>query len=206
MLLIGHRGINGIAPANTIQSFQKALDLGLDMIEMDLRLWEDTIVLTHDPIVDLDSNIPTLEEVLKFLDGRIRIYLDIKESVVLLHLCPLLLKVFDEGAWKPDQVYIASFNHYDLLIVKNFLPDVQRGALMCATPIGTSQVIKNASATFVVLDVRNLTTVMLDDCIKEGIKIFVYTIETHSQLEYCKKLGRVINGLVIDYPLEQLPF
>ena len=206
MLLIGHRGINGLAPANTIQAFQKALDLSLDMVEMDLRMWNDTIVLTHDPITDSPSaDVPTMEEVLKFLDGRIKIYLDIKESSVLLHLCPLLLKIFEEKVWKPEQIYIASFNHYDLLMVKNFLPNVQRGALMCATPVGTAQVIENASATFVVLDVNTITTMMIDDCIKKGLEIFVYTIENKSTLKYCQQLGRNLDGIIIDYPLEQLP-
>ena len=204
MLLIGHRGIQGIAPANTIQSFRKALELGLDMIEMDLRLYQNTIVLAHDPIITSSVNVSTLEETLRFLDGRIKIYLDIKESAVLLHLFPLLRKVFDKGVWEPKQVYIASFNHYDLLAVKHFLPEVHRGALMCATPVGTAGVIKSSSATFVGLDVRNLTTVMLDDCIKENIAIFVYTIENKQQLEYCEDIGRPIDGLVIDYPLELL--
>src|SRR3989338_11409650 len=49
MLIIGHRGASSLEPENTIRSFKKAEELGVDMIEMDLRLTLDNqIVISHD--------------------------------------------------------------------------------------------------------------------------------------------------------------
>jgi glycerophosphoryl diester phosphodiesterase len=49
----GHRGACGIAPENTLASFQLALDLGVDMIELDVRPTRDgMLVVMHDPTVD----------------------------------------------------------------------------------------------------------------------------------------------------------
>lgn len=85
MLIIGHRGVPTLEPENTISSFKKAEELGVDMVEMDLRLTkDDQIVVVHDwnlirmygvnaEIKDLTveqikkishDQIPTFEEVL----------------------------------------------------------------------------------------------------------------------------------------------
>lgn len=50
MLLIGHRGAAGLAPENTVSSLYAAEELGVDMVEVDLRKTADNqIVLSHDP-------------------------------------------------------------------------------------------------------------------------------------------------------------
>ena len=38
MLNIGHRGAKGYEPENTLLSFQKAIDIGVDGIELDVHL------------------------------------------------------------------------------------------------------------------------------------------------------------------------
>lgn len=49
MLKIGHRGAKAYAPENTISSFRKALELGVDMIELDVRITKDKYpVVVHD--------------------------------------------------------------------------------------------------------------------------------------------------------------
>lgn len=51
--LVGHRGAREEAPENTIAGFQYARDLGLDAVELDVRLSRDhTLVVIHDATVD----------------------------------------------------------------------------------------------------------------------------------------------------------
>lgn len=51
--IIAHKGASGLAPENTIASFQLALDLGVDMIELDVRHTEDEqIIVFHDQFLD----------------------------------------------------------------------------------------------------------------------------------------------------------
>jgi glycerophosphoryl diester phosphodiesterase len=44
---IGHGGASALAPANTLASFDAALDVGVDMIEFDVRAWQGQLVLAH---------------------------------------------------------------------------------------------------------------------------------------------------------------
>ncbi|HNT06584.1 MAG TPA: glycerophosphodiester phosphodiesterase [Anaerolineae bacterium] len=47
-LRIGHGGAAGHAPANTLDSLRIGLELGVDMIEFDVRACRDALVLLHD--------------------------------------------------------------------------------------------------------------------------------------------------------------
>ena len=52
-----HRGASGYMPENTIPSFQKAVDLEADGVELDIQLTKDgEIVVCHDEEIDRTSN------------------------------------------------------------------------------------------------------------------------------------------------------
>ena len=56
-LVIGHRGAMGHETENTLASIQKALDLGVDMIEFDVfKIKSGEIVVFHDETVDRLAN------------------------------------------------------------------------------------------------------------------------------------------------------
>lgn len=47
--IYGHRGAAGIAPENTIPGYQIAMDIGVDVIDMDVGMTKDNVlVVTHD--------------------------------------------------------------------------------------------------------------------------------------------------------------
>ena len=49
ILLLGHQGVYGEAPANSLSGFRKAVEMGLDGIETDLHgTLDGRIVLMHD--------------------------------------------------------------------------------------------------------------------------------------------------------------
>ena len=45
--IVAHRGIPTEAPENTIASFQRAIDLGADAVELDVRLTSDRIPVVY---------------------------------------------------------------------------------------------------------------------------------------------------------------
>lgn len=48
-----HRGASGLAPENTLAAFRKALELGVDALEMDLHMTRDgVVVVIHDDLLD----------------------------------------------------------------------------------------------------------------------------------------------------------
>ena len=89
MLKIGHRGAKGYVAENTLASFQKAIDLQVDGIELDVHVSRDgEIMVIHDETIDrttsakgfvknLSSNelqfygIPTLLEVLDLINNNL---------------------------------------------------------------------------------------------------------------------------------------
>ncbi len=50
MQVHGHRGCRGLLPENTLEAFQKALQLGVDTLEMDVCISQDLqVVVSHEP-------------------------------------------------------------------------------------------------------------------------------------------------------------
>jgi glycerophosphoryl diester phosphodiesterase len=102
MLKIGHRGAKAYAPENTLVSFRKALELGVDMVECDVRITKDKYpIVIHDlqlgrlakkfkrvsqlTLAEIKQvkiqgteAIPTLGEVLAVIDNQIGINIELK--------------------------------------------------------------------------------------------------------------------------------
>ena len=56
MLTIAHRGASGYAPENTRAAFERAIEMGADMVETDVQLTLDgELVLIHDDHVDRED-------------------------------------------------------------------------------------------------------------------------------------------------------
>jgi Glycerophosphoryl diester phosphodiesterase len=60
--VIGHRGAAGLAPENTLASFSKAIEVGSDMVELDVQITSDGVVIAmHDEdlkrLAGLDINV-----------------------------------------------------------------------------------------------------------------------------------------------------
>ena len=115
-LIIAHRGFSARYLENTLAAFQEALDMGADMVELDLQLTRDRrLVVLHDATtarvsrekvrvrrtelsrlreVDLEGGhrIPTLEEVLDLVGGRVPLNLELKAKGTGAALARFLLK------------------------------------------------------------------------------------------------------------------
>ena len=75
-LVIAHRGASGTAPENTLIATQKALEMGADMVEIDLHMSKDgEVIVIHDATLDRTTNGSglvkdhTLEELKKLEAG-----------------------------------------------------------------------------------------------------------------------------------------
>jgi glycerophosphoryl diester phosphodiesterase len=71
LIRVGHKGAAHVAPGNTIESFQAALEHGVDMIEFDvLRTGDGRLVLAHDGEDAAGREPLTLEEGLDHFAGE----------------------------------------------------------------------------------------------------------------------------------------
>jgi glycerophosphoryl diester phosphodiesterase len=56
-LVIAHRGGRSLGPESTLYTFQRAVDMGVDVLEMDLQMTRDgQLVVLHDATVDRTTN------------------------------------------------------------------------------------------------------------------------------------------------------
>ena len=76
-LIIAHRGASGYEPENTLRSFKRALDMGADMIELDVFVCKSgELVVIHDDTLDRTTNGSgevqafTLEQLKKYDAGK----------------------------------------------------------------------------------------------------------------------------------------
>lgn len=54
----GHRGCRGLMPENTISAMKKALDLGADVLELDVVISKDKkVVVSHDPFMSAEFSL-----------------------------------------------------------------------------------------------------------------------------------------------------
>ena len=55
---VAHRGASGNYPENTLIAFQKALEIGVDEIELDLHMTKDDhLIVMHDSTVDRTTDV-----------------------------------------------------------------------------------------------------------------------------------------------------
>jgi glycerophosphoryl diester phosphodiesterase len=95
LYVIGHRGAAGLAPENTLCAFSKALDLGVDGVELDVQLSADGIaVVHHDFQLNPDITRTAAGEWLESGNAP-----PIKEQML------AELKRYDVGRLKPDTTY-----------------------------------------------------------------------------------------------------
>ncbi len=67
---IGHGGASALAPANTLASFDAALQVGVDMVEFDVRQWRGELVLAHTVLHARRGAAIRLQDALAHLAGR----------------------------------------------------------------------------------------------------------------------------------------
>jgi len=146
--IIGHRGAAALEPENTLLSFQKAIDLGCEMIETDARLSVDgKVVLIHDKKVNRATNgqglvedkslyelkkldagkgetIPTLTEAWDLIKDRVGLSIEIKEKAVLEEVI-----LFIEKGNIKDQVLVSSRYYWLLAKMKKSNPALRTGVV-----------------------------------------------------------------------------
>lgn len=148
MIVLGHRGYSARYPENTLIAFKKALELGADGIELDLRGTRDgKVVVIHDEdlkrlcgvdakVSDLTfeelngctvngEKIPAFEEVLALLDQKHILNAEIKEARV----AEKTLQLIDEFRLTENTV-VSSFDHELIARLIKQRPDMKFGFLV----------------------------------------------------------------------------
>ncbi|MEU9975270.1 glycerophosphodiester phosphodiesterase family protein [Streptomyces sp. NPDC051014] len=214
-LTIGHRGVMGVEPENTLRSFVAAQQAGLDLIELDLHLSKDgALVVMHDAEVDrtTDGSGPiaekTLEE-LRTLDAgrgeRVPVFEEVLDAV----RAPLQAEIKDVAAARAladlmqrldlvGRVEVSSFHDEAVAEIGRLVPGV-RTALI-AGRYGTDVVerAREAGAATLCLNIRRLTLEVVEHARKADLKVIGWVVNTQDDLRLVRALQ--LDGATTDYP------
>lgn len=222
MLNIGHRGAKGYEPENTLLSFQKAIDIGVDGIELDVHLSSDgAIMVIHDETLDRTTNgkgfvnelslqelktfqiekentIPTLIEVFDLVNKRCFINIELKGKGTYKPVINLIEHYIEEKNWNYGHFIISSFNWSALQDVRKWNAKIPIGVLT-----HTDLDLAIAFAKFIKAETIHPYFHLLtkENTIKmqnEGFKVFAWTVNETEDIQKIKSFH--VNGIISDFP------
>ena len=204
----GHRGAAGLEPENTLRSFQRALDLGVDAIELDVHLTKDHhLVVIHDATVDRTTNgsgavsdltlreiqqldaglgehVPTLQEVIDLIARRAILQIELKglrveQKVARTIAANRLL----------DHVTVTSFRHNMVKTIKRLNPRISTGVLFLGLPIDAPRLAHDAKADAVHPHVKYVDASLVERCHRQGLAVRVWNTDDPPEMQDMIAIG-----------------
>ncbi len=216
LIKIAHRGASAYEPENTLRSFERAIELDADMIELDVRQTIDGhLVVIHDKTVDRTTDsrgpvslktlaeikelnagkgerIPTLEEVLDLGRGRAKFVLEIKENGIEDKLVDIISRneLFDEA-------FVVSFKSNRLKMIKRLEPKVKTGLILFAS-LDPVSLAKNCGADVVAPFRWFITSGLVKRARDNDLLTFTWTVDETMKANKLKEAG--VSGIVTNKP------
>ena len=190
MQIIGHRGAKGLAPENTIESIQAAIEHSVDMIEIDVRIHKDSVVLSHDETVP-NQSYTSLREALRVVDGQVPLNIELKESQVIDHL-PALLKDYE------GEILFSSFKFQMLTQIKKLLPTCDVAVLEKWSGVRAVAEAELVRTKRIHIKQNWLWASFVRSLKHRGYEVYAYTVNSTRRAHELAEWG--IDGIVTDYP------
>ncbi|HZY80952.1 MAG TPA: glycerophosphodiester phosphodiesterase family protein [Cyclobacteriaceae bacterium] len=219
MLKIAHRGASGYELENSMSAFKKAIELGVDLVELDLQLTkDDQLVVFHDYALDRCTNSKGLIADVTLADLRKNVLLKNGEKIPTLtevcdlfadHDVPLLVELKNTNtaakAYKElisklsgDDFSLGSFFHKQIYNLKSQWPDASTCIMFESYPIDLTIYLKKLKVDYVAAGFESTTPEMVDEIRKANVKSLVWTVNTVEDIREAKKMN--VDGIISNYP------
>jgi len=209
----GHRGAAGLEPENTLRSIRKAIELGVDRVEIDVRVTKDNyLVVIHDETVDRTTNghgyvknltfselrrldagkgerIPTLEEVLSLTKGKVTLQVELKAREATEPTVRLIERNNVER-----EVVVTSFMHDLLRRAHDLNPTLRTGALFFDVPGDICQRAFDVHSEAIHVYYRNVNSKLIEDAHRRGLKVSVWNPDELEDMKEMISLGVDVIG------------
>lgn len=206
--IVGHRGARGLEPENTIRSFRRALELGVDVIECDVHLTQDGyVILMHDHTVDRTTNgtgapgsftldairrldagqgerVPTLEELIELVQGKAELHIELKDPTALV---PVLAIV--DARRVRDQVFLTSGDTELLKRLRSADPGIHIEHIFGNPPPDAVQRAVDVRAARVSCRFNHLTQAFVDGSHCHGLEVIAWPPNTPEEQRYAIGFG-----------------
>lgn len=223
-IIIAHHGASVYKRGDILDSCEKTIKIGADMLEFDLRRTKDHVLIAyHDRLIngkpinqftykELEAglkqegkHLTTVSDILELARSKIRIDLELKEEGYENEVIECL-----SGHLHEDDFVITSFNDTSLKTIKNNFPGVRVGLLLgkpspdnlLRTRISEIFPMARAEgigADFLVPNFRLLKLGFLDRAKRSHRSVFVWTVNDEEMMAKLLKENRV-NGIITDKP------
>ncbi len=221
-LVIGHRGAMGHETENTLVSIQKAMDLGVDMIEIDVfKIRSGEIVVFHDDKVDRLADgtgdieeynmvdlkqltlegghkIPELQNVLEVINNQVALNIELKGAGTADRVNFIINDHINNKGWFSENFIISSFKWNELRAMRNLNEDIQIAVLTEEDPLEAIQVAKELDAVAINPNFKTLTQENVDKMHAEGLKVYTWTVNESQDIQQMKAFG--VDGIITNYP------
>lgn len=222
LLVIGHRGAMGHETENTLASVQKALDLGVDMIEIDVfKIKSGEIVVFHDETVNrltnatgpieeynihdlrqivLEGNhtIPTLQEVLNLIDHKVRLNIELKGAGTTQEVENIIQYFIKEKGLALDSFLISSFKWDELKEMRKINNDVPIAILTEHNPLDAIDIGKELNAEAINPGFSTLNLEIANKIHDAGFKIYTWTVNEPADIYLVKSWS--VDGIITNFP------
>ena len=222
LLVIGHRGARGHVAENTLASIEKAMELRVDGVEIDVfRCATGELVVFHDKTLEkltdgvgyieqmtLDSikqfrvlgkePIPTLNEVMDLIDGKIQLNIELKGTQTAILTSELLVLYFKESNWKPEDIFISSFDWNELDVFYQVNKEVAIAVLTEDDPLDAIPIGQRLSAFAINPNFKSLTQKNIKKIQDAGFKVYPWTVNEPEDIKKMIKIG--VDAVITDYP------
>lgn len=205
----------GVEPENTLRSFVRAEQSGMDAIELDLHLSKDgALAVMHDAEVDrtTDGKGPIAEMTLaelRQLDAgggeRVPVFEEVLDAV----RSPLQAEIKDVAAARAlaevmrrrdlvPRVEVSSFHDGAIAEISALVPGVR--TVLIASRWGADVVdrAKAVGAHSLALNIRRLTLETVEHAHAEGLGVIGWVVNTQDHLRLVRALA--LDGATTDYP------
>jgi len=220
--IIGHRGASGYEPENTLRSFQRALDMQVDMIELDVFVCKSgQVVVIHDATINRTTNgrgsiknltwrqlrhyktakgehIPLLSEVLDLVDQRAIVNIEIKDPQASKPVAQLIHEYITRDHWNPDNFIVSSFHQDVIQEFHSMYPAIKTGLIVENKKIDPIDTANELHAHYVVLHYPLINKELIGRAHACRKKIFAYTVNSPTVAKKLQKLN--IDGIITNYP------
>jgi glycerophosphoryl diester phosphodiesterase len=205
--VVGHRGAPMQAPENTLLSFRRAIDIGVDWIEFDLREARDgVLVVIHDDAVDRTTNghgkvcdmafeelemldagdgqwIPSLRQVIDLAKGSVKMDMEIKEKGIEEDVVGAIEKNGIAG-----QCMVSSFIYDSIKKVKDLSPEIMTAAIMDRMPEGPEKcldtLLGDVKADAIMLSKKIASAPFVGEIRRQGLEVGIWNADTPGEIEW----------------------
>lgn len=213
---IGHRGAKGYADENTLASFQKAIDLEVDGIELDVHLSSDgEVMVIHDDTIDRTTSekgfvneiskaaleklgIPSLETVFDLVDKKCFINVELKTYETADKVAELIEYYVSKKGWSYEHFIVSSFDWNAIQQVHFLNAKIKIGVLTNTDLDLAIAFAKFIKAYSIHPYYHMLTTENVAQMQTKDFKVYPWTINEPEDIIFVKSLQ--VDGIITDFP------